>query len=572
MAALAAILAGCANIKAPSGGPDDKTPPEISACSPQQMARNFNDFPIVFEFSEYVDKSTVTDNIRINPDARLKFSWKGRKLRITPAQPLAKNTTYCISADPGYKDMSGNIPQKGFSLIFSTGNEIDSCAIAGKVLEKADGYSVFCYALDGINPDTLDPRHTKPLSKVKIGSSGRFAISALKAGSYRLFLVNDLNSDGLYNEGTEAAASASKDIHLRKNGDTDWLTFASAKIRDIVSPEIDKLLVSDSRTIKLKFTEPLTASGINAGKFTVSDSSGRKIPILAAYRSEKDSASIFIITSEKMSKTGLYKLTVTGSDICDSVGNAVKINTASDEFHGSDDEKAIDEINIKQEFSEKLNAAGFDRKIVLTFSEPLKSMPEIISAALQNKKSGHSKEIVFKDSLDDDILQIPAEIKFVNQNRIFIELKKSIEDFTEYTFTLKLKKIVPITAPEISDTVLKTDFTTADTRFYGSLSGSLRDSLGETKFSDMLVLAIAENGLRYTSRAAADGSWSFSQLPPDNYSLHVFCDSNGNGRFDCGNIKPFAAGEKYFLTERKVVIPKRWKVEDVILDISGAGK
>ena len=106
---------GCANPLPPSGGPDDTTPPEIIEFIPADAALNYRDKDIVLRFSEYVDKNSVIENVRINPELPLEFSWSGKRLTILPNSAMLDNTTYCLSIEPNYKDLSGNKPRTAFS-------------------------------------------------------------------------------------------------------------------------------------------------------------------------------------------------------------------------------------------------------------------------------------------------------------------------------------------------------------------------------------------------------------------------------------------------------------------------
>ena len=568
---------GCANIKAPSGGPDDKLLPEIVSFYPPENSLNFSNFPIVLEFSEYVDKSSVVDNIRINPEVKLKYSWKGKKLRITPAttEALKPNTTYCLSVDPAFKDQSGNIPARGFSLIFSTGGDIDSCAIAGQVFEKAEGYTVLCYSLKGLKADTLDSRHTKATAKTKIGTSGKFAFKALTAGDYRVLLINDKNSDGIYNEESEEFSAATKDVHLAQNGISDWLTFFSATVRDVVPPAINKATATDCRTVKITFTEAIKIDSANSHRaIALLDSTGREIPLLAVFRSDKDTSCVFIISAEQMHKSALYKVRIAEEGISDIAGNTFSADARiSDAFIGSDDERPAADTDIKPTFKEALCGDGFVRSVELAFPAPLLQMPEPLAATLTVAKTGRTKQIVFADSVSDDINQVPMKLAFLNRNKLVLKPDFALSDFTTYSLSLQLKNIKTCFGETLPDTTIKTDFTTADTRFYGSVSGSIKDTLNSVKTDEVIVTAkSASNGKTYFVKTDSQGNWTFAQLPADDYVLRVFLDANHNGRFDYGRAMPFEHSEKYCLTERKVSLPKRWKVENVILNISGAGK
>src|SRR5688572_25224720 len=90
-------VAGCANPAPPSGGPPDTDPPEISSASIGSGTRNFSGESITLEFSEYVDKPRVNENIFLSPPKNLEFDWSGRELEIRFPEGLDPNTTYALT-------------------------------------------------------------------------------------------------------------------------------------------------------------------------------------------------------------------------------------------------------------------------------------------------------------------------------------------------------------------------------------------------------------------------------------------------------------------------------------------
>ena len=60
------FLCSCALQLPPSGGPPDKTPPEILKSEPKTGTLNFNSQKVVFEFNKYMNKSQVIDNLYIS--------------------------------------------------------------------------------------------------------------------------------------------------------------------------------------------------------------------------------------------------------------------------------------------------------------------------------------------------------------------------------------------------------------------------------------------------------------------------------------------------------------------------
>ena len=92
---VALVLAGCAKMAAPPGGPVDKTGPEVVATYPIENALEVSGIEyIAIDFSENIEKKSIKEAIFISPSFSEKpeFRWKGRQLRIIPPDSLAESS------------------------------------------------------------------------------------------------------------------------------------------------------------------------------------------------------------------------------------------------------------------------------------------------------------------------------------------------------------------------------------------------------------------------------------------------------------------------------------------------
>lgn len=553
--AAVAMLAACANIKAPSGGPDDKTPPSVLESVPKGNVTNFSKFPVVITFSEWVEKASVTENVKINPEAKLKFSWSGKTLKIRPADSLAANTTYCISLEPGYRDISGNNPSNEFSLVFSTGNVIDSGKISGKIFTNAKDYSMLYYKIDEINPDTLNIAVTKPAGRAKLGTSGTFNIQALRNGKYRIFLLNDRNDDRCYNEGYEEVAAACRDIVVSDSNKSNYIAFYNAKMHDKVPPELQNAVATGARTVRLAFNEPIAERSIRAEQFSVSDSAeSEKIPVVSAYRSGSDSSAIFVLLGKKLSAEKSYRcrIAISAGALADSVGNAIKRDTVSELFAGTDAEETPLPMEIKCNTADSAKNIAPDAKLIINFSRPLLS--ECKLADIKLTQTGKVNSLAVKT-------------EFINSKRLEIIPEKELSGYSEYDFSITLREIRPAFADSIvPDTTISINFTTEDRRLFGSLAGKIKTNQAVPAVGKYIVLAY-DGQKNYAAVCDDSLGWKFPALHDGEYVLNVFFDADGDGKFDCGDATPFRFAEKFFMTERKVKVIQRWNIDDCIIDL-----
>ena len=63
----AMLLAGCAKIVTPTGGPKDTTPPKVVKVEPEDGTVRFNAKHIRIWFDEYVTLNNPTENVLVSP-------------------------------------------------------------------------------------------------------------------------------------------------------------------------------------------------------------------------------------------------------------------------------------------------------------------------------------------------------------------------------------------------------------------------------------------------------------------------------------------------------------------------
>ena len=138
-----ALWAACANPVPPSGGPRDETPPSVVRTRPVRDTVNVpTDTRAVYvEFSEYVERSTLTRALTITPplDGRLQFDWSGRGVEVELPTSLRDSTTYILSLSADLTDARGVALDRPLTIAFSTGPRINQGTIQGRVVGPRQG-------------------------------------------------------------------------------------------------------------------------------------------------------------------------------------------------------------------------------------------------------------------------------------------------------------------------------------------------------------------------------------------------------------------------------------------------
>jgi hypothetical protein len=136
------LMSGCAIVKNPEGGKKDEVAPVVGVTSPKNKATGFNKETIYISFDEKVVLDDPTNKIRITPTLTPKPKFKSFDDEITvdlSKSKLVANTTYQIVFDNAIKDLNEGNTLPYYAFVFSTGNQIDSNSIVGKVI---DGFSL----------------------------------------------------------------------------------------------------------------------------------------------------------------------------------------------------------------------------------------------------------------------------------------------------------------------------------------------------------------------------------------------------------------------------------------------
>lgn len=544
---IALALCGCANQLPPPGGPPDKTPPEIVATTPASRTLDFHGESIVLEFSEYVDRNRAQDNIFISPPLKTEYNWSGRELEIEFVEELQPQTTYAVTVGTEYADRSGNKPASSYTLIFSTGDRLDSGLIQGKV-ESSDpaGAFVFLYPLTGLQADTLNPATTKPKYRTQIGANGTFEFQALPAGSYRLLAVKDEFRNELFDPGIDAFGTTTEDI-LLPEGAATTVAFRLGPAIDNTPPQLYSVTAVSQRMLRVELSESPDTASIQAASFAVtSEKDGTAIPVLAAWLSpvRRSTAELLLAGTPA---AGSWKLTATA--VRDSVGNSIADTARTATFTASDVADTTKPALLALPFADSTSG-----------TDPKRSYTMVWSTAVDSESVYNSTRL-FR-SADTTATAIPFEIRRPDENITELVPRQPLAINTGYVLKVDVAGVRSLLGRTGADTVVRLRFHTTDPGDYGLVSGAVIDSSG-TSCPYVIILTSENKKTVFRTVLSAPGTWEFKDVPPGTYTLIAFCDADGNGVYSYGDAFPYRAAERFVPYQQPVVVRPRWTVENV---------
>lgn len=227
---ISALAFSCANPGRPDGGAYDETPPNVVGTSPKEYALNNKQQKITLLFSEYIKLDNAAEKVVISPPQldQPEIRASGKKIYVELKDSLIPNTTYTIDFSDAILDNNEGNPMGSYAYVFSTGESIDTLEVSGKVLNAQDLEPVKGI-LVGLHSNLNDSAFVKtPLEKIgRTDGSGHFVIKGVASGKYRIYALNDAESDYEFHQKSEDIAFT-KDIIIPSctpatREDTTWI-------------------------------------------------------------------------------------------------------------------------------------------------------------------------------------------------------------------------------------------------------------------------------------------------------------------------------------------------------------
>ncbi len=202
---------GCANTTTPpSGGPKDTIPPIVTAIYPGLGATNVprEKTKLILEFNEYVKVQDVKSLYLSPPMEKMPtYKLKGKSVVISFEEPFDSSKTYTLDVTNAIVDNNEGNPFPGFTLVFSTGDNIDSMLVTGIVqdcntLKPLKGATVMLYKDHADSAVFLK----RPDAAVKTDDWGFFCLRNVQDTLYRMYALIDDNNNNKYDPDAEKIA------------------------------------------------------------------------------------------------------------------------------------------------------------------------------------------------------------------------------------------------------------------------------------------------------------------------------------------------------------------------------
>jgi len=202
---------GCANTTTPpTGGPKDTIPPVLVKTAPLPGAVNVptHKTQVKFTFDEYVVVKDA-NNIFLSPplEKKPKYKISGKSIIVSFESDLDSNRTYTLDITGAIADNNEGNMYEGFTLVFSTGSQIDSMCMTGLVqdcntLMPLKGMTVLLYK---DHADSAIFLH-RPDAAAKTDDWGFFSLRNIQDTLFRVYALKDANNNNIYEPDQESVA------------------------------------------------------------------------------------------------------------------------------------------------------------------------------------------------------------------------------------------------------------------------------------------------------------------------------------------------------------------------------
>ncbi len=584
---------GCAQQGSPAGGPRDEDPPVVLESDPPNYSIHFDAKRIEIKFDEYIVLDNVNQELIVSPPMEEQpiVKLKKKTLVIEIEEELKPYTTYTFNFGSAIKDLHEGNKLLNFEYVFSTGDVLDSLSVRGTLIYAEDltapeePISIMLYN---------DLRDSVPLTEIPMyvgrsDDSGVFSVNNLRADVYKVFALKDGNNNFLFDLPTEEIAFLDTSLIVRAEF-ARFLLLASGAIDSIpeelpqtltdtlpaldslssdttgmaadsiqeVGPDLNSIYIDlelfteeseiqyitdykreDRRRIELVFARPLTDTFAYQG--LPANAPGR-VEYLEHFSHERDSLTLWIRDSVHYKLDTLYiQVNYTVKDtanqyvtLTDTLRFTFREKTTSSRKRAPV-EKAIEKLQVNT--MKNMGQQELHNDLPVALNLPLQEVTDSL-IKLYHIPDSVELELPFTTRRDTTLL-----------NRAWIS--SQWESAAQYRLLILPGAFTSIYPPQ-HDTI-DVSFNSRDEEYYGQIILSLNNVTGST-----IIQLMSRDKVLQKRSVDSDGTYTFSNLSPQDYQIKFIHDRNGNGKWDTGNYLKKLQPEKVELLPITITVRSNW--------------
>lgn len=568
---IALLLYHCANPVSPSGGPKDVTPPGVVSSSPENNSIHFDKSRIILTFDEFVKLKNPNQQVLISPPLKEKPDYKlrGKSLIIDLNEELMPNTTYTIFFGNAIVDITEENPLSNFLYAFSTGDYIDTLAIGGEVVNAFDLHpreELFVMLFPPSNdtvPDDSIPMLTRPLYVAKTDLNGQFQLRNLRNQEYKLFALNDVNNNYMFDLPNEEIAFLdtliSPEILEPPQPDSAMINDSTILLED--STHVDTVIVQEMYDryyqmfmfqqidtiqrlldeqvfwppkFRLNFAFPTVEP-----KYKVINKDPGDDWTVELLNRRKDTLDVWI---KDVTLDSLEMRIADGDSILDTL--MLSFGKEKEDYEKRQARRNKDkEDEMAQRISVRTNANGSRMELGRPFRL-------LTGNPLQSWDFSTTLFIAGEDTMTS------APFKCADSTGMVFELDYPLEEATRYEFVIPDSTLFSIYS--LTNDSLQAIFTTAEIRDYGKLI----IDLDFREYPYIIQLLDQKDRIVRTTYVTEPQVLNFEYLAPGNYLIKAIQDKWQNKSWDTGIYVEKRQPEKVFYFPAEIQVRANWDIEE----------
>ena len=610
--AVGLLLAACASIGSPEGGPRDYTPPQVLKTSPEANSVNFKGDKVEITFDEIINLKDQQKKVIISPAPKTQplIRTVGKKVTIEFRDELEENTTYVIDFSNAIEDNNESNQLDGYTFAFSTGDEIDTLAVSGIVLRAKD-LEPMQHVIVGLHSNLDDTAFTNlPLERVsRTNDRGKFTIRNLKPGSYHVFALSDV--DGDYHMARTEDIAFLDDIIVPSTSEytsQDTVFTFDRRVDTVLTATHTLFLPNDlllcmfnegyrshylrqsSRPSNNKLHLLFGAPNDTPPHLQVLRPADHAADWYRLQRNVENDSLFYWITDSAMIKTDTLQVAMTylRTDTADrlvQVTDTIRFGYRKPSSQVKEEEKKAKEREerakrLAQLLEKQEKAAAQGKELSEDELEEIKELQrvdpnEIPKLQMEFVKSGTI------DVGDSIILKFDAPIAHIDQSKVHLDIKRDTLWVPIQAAPLQplndmdpMRYWLPFTT--LPDSTYRL---TIDSAAVASVYGLHNDRLSK----DLKVRGLEEYAnvyfkVNYTGKAFVElmtsgekvvrtapvrnGAFELLNVPPGTYYLRLTIDLNGNGKWDTGNYLNHLQPEEVYYYPKKMRLRANWDIDE----------
>ncbi|HBE40211.1 MAG TPA: hypothetical protein DDW27_03245 [Bacteroidales bacterium] len=562
------LVAGCAKISSPSGGPKDVDPPVVIKSVPENGTKNFKGKRIVISFNEYIVLDKINEKFMVSPPLgrRPQITIKGKNIIIQYTEELRDSTTYTFYFQDAVRDLNEGNAISNYQFVFSTGPVIDSLSVTGNVY-KASDLNPPEATLISLYIEKEDSAFMKNLpSYISISDkNGYFRIDNVSAREYRIYALKDVDNSKNFNLADEEIAFL--DSMVVVTPEKNWLPLPvdtlrpklkNPKAADTIVLQGDYKLYLFQHQKKLHYLTSSSRGMAYRLNYTLSlppDTSGFGFSIPGA-----DSGSYYM----EMNKTGdSIQVWLTDSSL---YSRQIINSVINYPFTDSSGITALKEDTIMMRFMTPRATRGKTKPAPFRFtsnisSGTLKPGRHIILNSQTPFREPDTSKIRLLQAEGTNMIRLPFNLKKDSTNSCRLTLTAKLAMNKNYIFIADSASLGNIYGEQSDSTA--TRFTVKSEESYGKLVLNVMNYEGNRIIQ---LLTEAEKMLSEVFMEK-DGKIEFPLLERGAYRVRVIYDLNNDGKWTTGDFYTKRQPEPVSYLPVDVDIKENW-VREYDWDIS----